>query len=461
MKLTSNNYLFSNFNINYSGESTSKTNLSINNIYNLTTRNNCIEPANNFSNLLNLYFSNELISKLTLTNNETINNIVYFYKFDYLDHDFNEVKSRYFILNDKFSLFEINTNENILLDLNLKFNKKPIFTIFNEKLYIYSHNDLFLTINQDNYPIVLSDVLNIKSIVKYDKYTVFNSIENKFSIFYSELTDLSNLEANISNYNEIKLLAENGEIEKIFVYKNNIFVAQKYSISKIILQDDNYKIQSLCSIKSSIIQNSIDLIDDYVIFLTHSGLYIFDGNDTKQIFKAETNNLIKSNVKAISYNNKYYLKCNYFVNHIKEDLILEFDVENENCTFYKLDNIIDFYLLQTLNDYKLIVITNNNQNEIKFLDLESITSLKKYIRFNKLTFDETPVKVLNEIKIISAGKYSLTVSSEIQSSTFEINGVSYIRNIGIKGQAFEIEIESDTSFRIEAIYVKTTSYTEG
>ena len=184
-------------------------------------------------------------------------------------------------------------------------------------------------------------------------------------------------------------------------------------------------------------------------------------NLNKQIFKNETNNLIKSNVKSLSYNNKYYLMCKYYINDIKEDLILEFDIENNNCVFYKLESLLNLYIIQTISAYKLVALTQENGIKIiKYLDLDSITTYKKYIRFNKLTFDETPVKVLNELKIISTGKFFITISSEIQSSTFEINGVSYIKNIGIKGQSFEIEIQSDSSFKIEAIYIKTTSYTE-
>ncbi|MBQ4541699.1 MAG: hypothetical protein IJA23_02470, partial [Clostridia bacterium] len=333
--------------------------------------------------------------------------------------------------------------------------------LLNEKLYIYALNNLFLMINKDNYPIALTDVLNITSINDFDKYTIFTCFENKFSVYYTDKTELLNLEHNLGIYNEIKLSPENGEIERIFIYKNNIYAVQKYAISKIIIQNSEISISNLCSIKSSIIFNSIELIDDYIIFLTTSGLFIFDGNDIKQVFKKETLNLIKSNVKSVSYNNKYYLMCNYFINHIKETLILEFDIENNNCIFYKIESLLDISLLQTYSTYKLVAITNeNNINKVKFLDLNKITTYKKYVRFNKLTFDDKPVKVLNELKIISSGKFFVTISSEIQTSTFEINGISYIRNIGIKGQTFEIEIQSDSSFKIESIYIKTTSYSE-
>ncbi|MBQ4541347.1 MAG: hypothetical protein IJA23_00695, partial [Clostridia bacterium] len=59
MKLTSNNYLFSNFNGEFLSESISKNSLSINNIYNLTTQNNTIEPVCDFSDLIENCFGLE------------------------------------------------------------------------------------------------------------------------------------------------------------------------------------------------------------------------------------------------------------------------------------------------------------------------------------------------------------------------------------------------------------------
>lgn len=461
MKLTSNNYLFSNFNGEFLSESISKNSLTINNIYNLTTQNNTIEPVCNFSDLFENCFSLEFINTIKVKYFDLFNSINCFYIYDYYDDSSNLIKTRYFVTNNNFNIFEIDYENFNIIDLNFKFNTKPSFLLLNEKLYIYSFNNLFLMINKDNYPIVLSDVLNITSINDIDKYTIFTCFENKFSVFYTEKTELLNLEQNLSNYNEIKLSPEDGEIERVFIYKNNIYAVQKYAISKIIIQNNGVSISNLCSIKSSIIFNSIELIDDYIVFLTTSGLFIFDGNDIKQIFKKETINLIKSNVKSVSYNNKYYLMCNYFINHIKESMILEFDIEDNICTFYKIESLLDITLLKTFSTYKLIAITNNNNiNQVKFLDLNKITTYKKYVRFNKLTFDDKPVKVLNELKIISIGKFLVTISSEIQSSTFEINGISYIKNIGIKGQTFEIEIQSDDSFKIESIYIKTTSYSE-
>ena len=75
MKLTTNNYLFSNFKTEFTNESVSKNSLSINNIYNLSTQNRIIEPVCNFSNLLNECFGNEFVNLLKSKYFNTLNNI--------------------------------------------------------------------------------------------------------------------------------------------------------------------------------------------------------------------------------------------------------------------------------------------------------------------------------------------------------------------------------------------------
>ncbi len=462
MKLTFNNYLYSNFKTKFLKESVSKNSLTINNIYNLTTQNNIIEPICDFSNFLDECLDNETLNTLKLNYSSIFYNLFKVCVYEFHDSMLNLTTKRIFIIDTNYMLYEIDISSKTLTDYNFQFSSKPNILIKNNRLYIYSYNDLFLMVKEDSFPIVITDVINLVSIEDFNNLTIFNCIENKFSIYCTEKTELVNLESNINNYNEIKLSPENGEVFKIVIYKNNLFVIQKYAISKIIISDDDYQIQQLCNIKSSIDANTIELIDDYIVFLTSNGLYIFDGNDSKQIFKNETTKLIHLNNKSVTYNNKYYLLADYFINNISEKVLLEFDIENENCVFYKAGNFEDIYLIQTLSTYKLITLIHDEDDvfHTKFLNNKSITQNRKYIKFNKLTFDETPVKVLSEIKIISYGKFYITISSEIQSSTFEINGLSYIKNIGIKGQAFEIEIFSDSTFEIESIYLKTTSYAE-
>lgn len=446
----------------YQPESVSKSTLTIKDIYNLKTDNNIIEPVCKFSNIFELFFEYPTINAIKNKFHSVMSNILKVYLYEYYDEDSNELIKRIFIIDKNYRLYEVDGENQTLIDYNFKFEKMPIDFNINNKLYLCSNNDLSLLISNNNSPIVLTDIVNFKSIINFDSYTIFNCAEKKFSIFYTESAELENLESTLTSYNEINLLQSNGELEKIILYKNNIFAIQKYAISKIIIDEDGYQIQNLCSIKSAIDANTIELIDDYVVFLTSNGLYIFDGNDIKQIFKNYTINLIHSNNKSVAFNNKYYLKTHYYIDDIKESVILEFDIENNQCNFYKIGELIDIYCFQNISQYRLIAIyeSSNDTTSAMYFNDNFLNTMPKRIEFNRLTFDDTPIKVLNELKILSYGTFYVTISSEIQSSIFKIEGVSYIKNIGIKGQAFSIKIESNSNFKIQSIYIKTTPYDE-
>ena len=70
------------------------------------------------------------------------------------------------------------------------------------------------------------------------------------------------------------------------------------------------------------------------------------------------------------------------------------------------------------------------------------------------------MKVLNELKLQASGNFKIYINSDIQNFCFDVRGDCFIKNIGIKGQFFEIEIKSESSFIIESILLKTTSYIE-
>lgn len=462
MKQSSNNYLFNKFNVEHQPESISKSTLTIKDIYNLKTDNNIIEPICKFSNIFELFFTYPTINAIKNKFYKIMSNLLKVYLYEYFNESSGELINRIFVIDKQFKFYEIDGENQNLIDYELQFDKMPLDFNINNKLYLCNPDDLCFVISNENNPIVLTDIVNLKSIVNFNEYTIFNCHKNKFSFYYTELTEPANLESNLNNYNKIDLAQQNGEIEKILIYKNNIYVIQKYAISKIILDENGYKIQNTCSIKSSIDANTIELIDDYIVFLSSNGLYLFDGNDIKQIFKNYTIILIHSNNKSASFNNKYYLKTHYYIDDIKESVILEFDIENNYCTFHKIGELIDIYCFQNISQYKLIAIceSSNETTSALYLNNTTISQIKKLIEFNKLTFDDSPIKILNELKILSYGTFYVTISSEIQSSIFKIEGVSYIKNIGIKGQAFSIKIESNSNFKIQSIYIKTTPYDE-
>lgn len=462
MKSSINNYFFSNFENKISPRSTTKNSLSIRNIYNLTTENNVIEPLYNFSNLLKYLVGAESYSVLFTSYYEIINNCQDIIIYEFFNDESGFVATRIFLIDKNYKLYEIDVNQLKIIDFELSFLQKPKILKIENKLYLYNYNDLFLMISDNSYPLIVSNPPNISSYVNYHGLSLFSVIEQKFSIFVATVSNFIDIESNLSPYSCINLCPELGEVKKIIIYKDNLYVIQQFGISKITVSNNNFKLQSYCSIQSEIYEKTIALIDDFVIFYTTSGLYIFDGNDIKQIFKNVVKNFASAEFIGITFNNKYYIKTRYYINDIAEHVIIEFDVENDCCNIFKIGETTSLDIIQTLNHYYLVttVKDNNSNYKILYLDKSLINQNEKYIQFNKLSFDDNIFKVVNEIKIQAIGSYKVIISSDIQSSYFELEGDAYVRNIGLKGQIFEMEIKSDRGFLIESILLRTSQIQE-
>ena len=458
MKQNSKYFLFSNFNEPITNYAINKNNLNINDIYNLTTENNVIEPVSNFSNFFKVYFDKTSYNTLTLNNANIIKSIQHVFVYTYYNTDIDETISRIFILDTNLKLYELNKIDLVFNDLNLTFSSFPTILNLNNKLYIFSNNDLSIMIENDNYPLTISSYPNIVSIINFQNYTIFAINEDKFSVYITDKTDLINLDSNVAIYQKIELSHNLGKIQKILIYKNSVYIVQQYGIAKVSISSNEIAINTTCSIQSSIHSNTITLLDDYVVFLTTSGLYLFDGNDIKQIFRQVTKKITGNNFKSVAYNNQYFLMTRFYINNISTSVLLQIDIENNYCTVHNVGEIYNLYVLQNLLDYNLNIITRAEDDfSVLTLDDKLITQYPKLVKFNKITFDETAEKVLSDIKIQAIGKYNIIISSENESSKFSADGSTHIKNIGLKGQIFEIEIESDKSFMIESILFKILS----
>jgi len=83
--------------------------------------------------------------------------------------------------------------------------------------------------------------------------------------------------------------------------------------------------------------------------------------------------------------------------------------------------------------------------------MQNLNNKHKYIKFNKITFDDNLLKSIMNLKIISEGNYFIKISSEISQKLITVNGNLNIANLGISGYAFDIEIYSENYFKLKSM----------
>lgn len=442
------NYLFNDFNSKFEPLTTQKDKLSISTICNLNTSGGLIEPTENFTPFFQKFLG-EFFDAFFLVNANILNQAIYVDIYSYFDSESNKLVERLFLINSNFELFELNENYKFV-STNITFETQPTFFKSNGKLYIFSKEN-FLLIQKSFLPMQVLSMPKIKNIVIVDNLIVFSVFNDPISVFYIQNTDIENLTISLDLCPKFQIKEEDGSVVDLIVYKNNLFVIQEFAITKITQTSGKITITQNCCICSKILKNSVQCLDDYIVFLTSSGLFLFDGNDTKEIFAEHTKHMQNNIVSSVVFNNKYYLNTKLFCEKSYENVLLEFDIEHNNCLVYKIGNIQSIYKIQSLNNYHFIAIVENDKYRILTHDKNTPNKYLKSIKFNKITFNNHFQKQITKMKILASGSYTLTIKSDQDKVSFNLVGNSEINLSNIKGFFFEFEIESTKSFLIYAI----------
>lgn len=453
MKQNSKIFLFTNFNLPIKPNTYEKNDLTINNFFNTKTTNSKIEPLMNFSNYFEKTLTRENYQQFQTINGDIVNQIYYVITYEYYQDSNQDTQLRKFILTTNFELYELDSQSMKLIDLNITFAALPIVFYDNEQLIVSDSKNTYIVIDKNNPPYFVTSYPEIDQWCTYldNSYVLFKN--KKYSIFSCTNSSIFEMSPIMADYEEIKLNPEFGAVENILEFDNSLLIFQQYKISKLTRTNLTHKVISTNYLTSKIYKNTIEKINDYVVFLTSSGLYIFDGNDTKQIFSEITKDITPTNLKSATFNNKYYLKAEYFISGAKENVIFEFDIENNNCSIYKFDSQIDnLFVVKNANEYLLCSTTiKNDIATVVCLDTTKTNTLQKQILFNKLAFDNNNSKKIKSIKIFGAGDFFVSLSSENGECNFHVYNNLCVNNVGLFGQFFELMINSNQAFIVNAI----------
>lgn len=463
MKEVIKNYNFCNFNYKVQKPCVSKNELLLEDFYNVSASASGFGSVFGFVNFYKNIFGEELFELFKNNYSNLINSTIYITDFEYISQSENDSKAYYFLLDSEFKLYKLIVLNNSfeVTYLNIQFAGKPEIFKSNGKIYFYLKNDKFIYYNSNIF-ITISDFADIFSITDYLENTFFVSLNDKYRVYYDARSNIEDFNNNLSIYDSIEVNADDGEILKLVKFKNNLFVIQQFAISKIISQGDGYYSSTNCFIKSKIIENSICEFNDYLIFYSTSGLYIFDGNEIKQIFENETEKITQvDEFKALIFDNKYYALAKTRIGEEEKNVLMEFDINSESFKIFTKDEILDFYVLKSSKFYDLIILSKNAENyELLKLDKKCLTTEKKYIKFNKICFDDNISKSLVGIKTISSGNFNMKISTDKTERIFNSSGELDISAFGLNGYAFDLEIYSDLDFEIKSILFRVKTISE-
>lgn len=425
------------------------------NHYNINLNNNCIEPVQGYLPAFMVILGKDLFNTLQENYSDLLKSIIHIEIYDYSDSESSELKSRIFLIDRTYKLYEIDRENSLILDLSMQFSEMPRIAKVNQVLYFLLSTGMYFVI-EDNYPILATGVSPCEIFTHLEDKVIFLNNTSSFDIYYSMFSDLYNISIDKSYPQARPAKPEYGSVLKIVTLNKKVFVFQEYAITTLKYISADFDNEDNFIINSKIYKDTICVSDNNIIFCTDAGLFTFDGNNIQKVFPMDTIQMVCSKSdKAVICNKIYYLKTKYDIYGLLRNVILAFDFDNDSVLVYKIDNLHDIYLTQSISHYhlNLTLKDGDNYNNV-VLTNKAICQGEKYIEFNKITFGTANMKTIDKIMIFNQGKATLEISSDIETKTFKLNHDFFIENIAINGHIFTFKIYSDYTFRLENIMLE-------
>lgn len=433
------NIFISNF--KFSPENSKNDSLSIKDFYNTTLKNGYIKTEVAPQNFLYDLFDTETAEKILLNNQELLNTTKNIIPYEFFNEETNNYNLYLYIITSDNKLYKLN-NETNDFELKYTFSSYPKSLNSDNELYFFSEdNCVFISKNSS------LEILNLNEIKTYAKtsnslfFTFKNSPQNLYKTEQIKLKEISN---NVEQYSCFSISEDEGEIYKIVNVKEKIFIITKYSIYK--FDEDDNKLIKQNSLETEVYENTIQVIDDMVLFYSSSGLIAFDGNDTN---KLTSNTLqLNKNAKSVIFNQNFYIFSSN-----SQDFVYKYILNEDYFSPLKLDNINEIFLFKTRSNYN-IYINKKEDNIYKNITLyNGIANQKQMVEFNTTTFGSCCQKIIRNIYLKLNGSIDMKIESDLSSLELKLTNSQVINNISLQGTYFTFKISASSDFMLESIMI--------
>lgn len=431
-------------NFKFSPTETTNDSLQIDFFENVNLSNGIISSEITQDDILLNFLSKAEFNSVTENNSKIINKLIQIIPYEYFDNTNKTTKLRLLAIDNEFNLYELDTVNYIFTEKH-KFNEFPNIIESKSVLYFFDKNNC--TIFEENNLMQIENLPKILSFTEYENQLFFIANENPYSIYQCEETELKNLSNNLEQYQSYNLNFEDGCALNISVINNKLFVFSQYAIHKLDLE--NSKLLKQNEPKISIYPNTIERLDDEVIFYSSNGLYSFDGNDTEKLSSNYLN--LEKNAKSLCFNQNYYIKSS-----IHDEFLYKFDFESKYFLPLKFDKLVNFGVIKSSEIYNIFVCNfiNETYKNITLYNNSSNFNQVQLVKFKPTLFGSTKLKQIENIHLKCEGEFTLKIKSNLTEKCVTISNSTSIKNLLISGNIFDIEIKSTSFFKIKSILIE-------
>ncbi len=342
-------------------------------------------------------------------------------------------------------------------------NKESVFhllsgTIFNEPPtainYNFSGDDvLILSFKKEGLYILNGTSLKkvesapkITSMCIHSERLFATTDDGGASLWFSDDFNPTNWSVSLDEAGFIELPDERGKLLKVVSFLDYVYVFRSYGISRIYAYGDqsDFSVDNLFNNLGKIYANTVTECGGYIIFLTSSGLYRFNGIDAVKIlpfYDKFLNGVNNEDAKGVFFNGKLYLSVNMKLNKGKtEKVLLVYDLESKVPYIAKGLKLDDLELVAG-EEYEVFSVSCEKLSLLTMDGKRFNKPLKKTWESGVSDFNlNTENKYLDKVNITSNCDLIFYVYSRDKTYIYNLNGGENQLKLKIKGKNFKFKI---------------------
>ena len=273
------------------------------------------------------------------------------------------------------------------------------------------------------------------------------------SLWFSDDFDPTNWVVSLNEAGFIDFQGEYGKLVKAVSFLDYVYVFRDYGISRVTAygSQEDFSADTLFGRQGKIYGESVTDCGDFIIMLTTSGIYQFNGLDTVKIL-SEYDDMItgvdNSLAKGIYVGNVFYLKMKMNVNGKIEDVLLVYDTVKKSSYIARYLNLIDFsFFGGSVNEAVCLIGTKKYPCMLSNSGTSILDPLvKEWISpFYDLGVN-SKLKRLYKLSLYTLDKITLTIECDNKKLVYNFTGGG-VQEVypALQGELFRISIKSTTN----------------
>ena len=286
------------------------------------------------------------------------------------------------------------------------------------------------------------------------------------SLWFSDDFNPTNWAISLDEAGFIEFADNKGKLLRVVSFLGSVYAFREYGITRVnaFANQNEFTADNLFGSQGKIIGSSITDCGDYIVMLTSTGFYKFNGLDAVKILGEYDQNVLgaqNDNAKGVLHGTTLYFRLNMNIEGKTENVVLVYNTIEKTSYLIRGITVKDFcFAWQDVNE--VLVITSGSY-EIYYFTTSIDNNLDKTWKSSLSDFGiKGKNKRLASVSLYTENYVKLIVYADSQKCVYELDGKGVFEvRPGLKGEYFGIEISTHLPFVEVLVLTVTVEYVKG